>query len=105
MTEATKSRFGIDDLLSDKRAEILRLAHKHGASNVRVFGSVARGEADEDSDVDFLVDWDYTRISPWGGAGLFEELESLLGRRVDIATESQLRPGMKARILKDSVAL
>jgi predicted nucleotidyltransferase len=100
-----KQGLGVDDLLKDKREEILRAAEKHGASNLRVFGSVARGEATENSDVDFLVDWDYAHISAWGGAGLFEELEALLGRRVDIATEQQLRPGMKERILKDSVPL
>ena len=65
----------------------------------------ARGEADEHSDVDFLVDWDYSRISPWGGAGLYEELEALLGRSVDIATESQLHSTMKEQILKDCVPL
>ncbi len=100
-----KRGLGIDDLLKDKREEILRVAEKHGASNIRVFGSIARDEATENSDVDFLVDWDYERISAWGGAGLFEELEALLGRKVDIATENQLRPGMKERILKDSVPL
>jgi predicted nucleotidyltransferase len=100
-----KQGLGVDDLLKDKREEILRVAEKHGASNIRVFGSVARGEANENSDVDLLVDWDYERISAWGGAGLFEELEALLGRRVDIATEQQLRPSMKERILKDSVPL
>lgn len=98
-------KLGIEDLLMDKREDILSLAEKHGASNVRVFGSVARGEAREDSDIDFLVDWDYERISDWGGAGLFEELEALLGRPVDIATEKQLRPGIRKRILKDSIPL
>lgn len=105
MTDSVVSGLGVDDLLKDKRDEILRLAEQHGAMNVRVFGSVARGEANQDSDVDFLVDWDYDRISAWGGAGLYTALEALLGRRVDIATEQQLRPGMKERILKDSVPL
>lgn len=105
MADSTRHNLGIADLLESRRAEILRLAEKHGASNVRVFGSVARGEASPESDVDFLVDWDYERISDWGGAGLFEELEALLGRQVDIATESQLRPGIKEQILKDSVPL
>ena len=105
MTDSVKPRLGVEDLLKDKRDEILRLAEKHGASNVRVFGSVARGEANEDSDIDFLVDWDYERISEWGGAGLYEALEAILGRHVDIASENQLRPGMKASILKDCVPL
>lgn len=104
MTAAHRG-LGIEDILADKREAILRLAAEHGATNVRVFGSVARGEATPDSDVDFLVDWDYGRVSSWGGAGLFAELEALLGRSVDIASESQLRPSMRARILKESVAL
>lgn len=96
---------GIEEILRAKRDTILQLAEKHGATNVRVFGSVARGEAREDSDVDFLVDWDYERVSSWGGAELFEALETLLGRSVDIATENQLRPRMRERILKESVPL
>jgi len=105
MVEQVKAAEGIEEILSDSREEILQLAAKHGAFNVRVFGSVARGEATPDSDVDFLVDWDYEHISDWGGAGLFEELEALLGRKVDIATEQQLRPGMRERIIKESIPL
>ena len=96
---------GIEDIIGDKRDEIIALAHKHGASDVRVFGSVARGEATEDSDIDFLVNWDYDRISSWGGAELYIELEDLLGRKVDIGTESQLRPRIRARVLVECVAL
>lgn len=105
MAKDVKRRLDIDDLLLDKRQDILRLAEKHGATNVRVFGSAARGEANEDSDIDFLVEWDYSRMSAWGGAGLFEELEALLGRTVDIATEKQLRPGIREQVLKDCVKL
>lgn len=104
MTES-KAGLGVDDLLTQKRDEILRLAAAHGAYNIRVFGSVARGEASPDSDIDFLVDWDYERISDWGGAGLFEALEKLLGHPVDIATEKQLHPRLREHILKDIVPL
>lgn len=105
MSERIKQGLGIDDLLRDRREDILRLAEKHGATNVRVFGSVVRGEATANSDIDFLVEWDYNRMSAWGGAGLFEELEALLGHEVDIATEKQLHPSIREQILKDCVKL
>lgn len=105
MTDQIKEHLGIREILADKREEILRLASAHGATNVRIFGSVARGEANETSDVDFLVDWDYARISSWGGAGFGEALESLLGRPIDVATEKQLRPAMRERVLRECVPL
>jgi uncharacterized protein len=102
MTDEVRRGLGIDDLLSDKREEILRLAEKHGATNVRVFGSVARGEANADSDVDFLVDWDMARISSWGGVGLNLDLEELLGRPVDVATEEGLHRLIKQNVLSEA---
>ena len=104
MSEQTRTIITLEDLRAH-RDEILAIAEKHGASNVRVFGSVARGEATKDSDIDLLVDWDYNRISPWGGMGLIVELEDLLGHKVDIGTESQLRPRIRQRVLKESVLL
>jgi predicted nucleotidyltransferase len=105
MSDTIQRGLGIEEVIGDKRDDIIALAYKHGASNVRVFGSVARGEATEDSDIDFLVDWDYERISSWGGAGLYIELEDLLGHKVDIGTESQLRPRIRERVLKECVRL
>ena len=78
---------GIADLLADKRMQILEIAAQHGAYNVRIFDSVARGEATEDSDVDFLIDYDLSRISSWFPGGLLADLEDLLGCKVDIVTE------------------
>lgn len=95
----------IYDLLLEKRDEILRLAAEHGASNVRIFGSVARGEAREDSDVDFLVEWNYSRLSPWGGVGLNLALEKLLGRPVDVVGEDELHQRIKKQVLKEAVLL
>ena len=69
----------IVQLLEERRAEIKRIAAKHGAQNVRVFGSVARGEAGPNSDVDLLVDTGST-TSSWFPAGLIVELEDLLAR-------------------------
>jgi hypothetical protein len=95
---------GIKELLKAKREEILRIAAEHGAHSVRVFGSVARGDADEKSDVDFLVEMDKGR-SLLDRASLLVALEELLGRRVDVATERTLRPVIKEHALKDAVPL
>lgn len=100
-----KTKLGIEDIIGDKREALLKLAAKHGASNVRVFGSVARGEATEDSDLDLLVDQDWSRLSGWGGMELVVELEDLLERRVDVATEDELKPRIRERVLREVVAL
>jgi predicted nucleotidyltransferase len=105
MAETTKHGLGIDDLLKDKREEILRLATAYGVSNLRVFGSVARGEATEDSDIDLLVDQDWSRLSSWGGMEFVVVLEDLLGRKVDVATEEELKPHIKARVLREAISL
>lgn len=60
------------------RERILELAEEHGATDVRIFGSIARGEGHENSDIDFLVKWDYQRVSAWGGVGFDSALENLL---------------------------
>jgi len=95
---------GIDELLKDKREEILRIAARHGAYNVRVFGSVARGEAGPASDVDFLVDSGPQRTSFFPG-GLVADLEELLGRHVDIVTEKGLHRFVRDRVLKEAMSL
>jgi predicted nucleotidyltransferase len=91
-----------DQLLREKRAEILRVASRHGASDVRVFGSVARGEADRESDIDFLVELETGR-SLLDLGGLQMELESLLGRRVDVVTERGLKARIRERVLREAV--
>ena len=95
---------GIDELLKDKREEILRIAAKHGAFNVRVFGSVARGEAGPESDVDLLVDVGLEHSAFFPG-GLLADLENLLGRKVDILTEEGLHWYIRERVLKEAVPL
>ena len=106
MISETKTRgLGIEDLIGGKRDEVLRLADKHGATNVRVFGSVARGDARPDSDIDLLVDWEYDRLSFWGGAGLGIELQGLLGCEVDIVSAKWLNPLLRDRILQEAVLL
>src|SRR5258708_26289053 len=102
---AVRTGQGIGEVIGVKRAEILRLAAKHGAYNVRIFGSVARGEAGPESDVDLLVEWDMSRISPWGGAGFDVEAKALLSRNVDVVTLEDLHPMMRERVLKEAVSL
>jgi uncharacterized protein len=95
---------GIEELLAEKREEILAIAAQHGAYNIRVFGSVARGEARDDSDVDFLVEVGSNRSS-WFPVGLIQDLENLLGRKVDIATEKGLKDRIRERVLREAVSL
>jgi predicted nucleotidyltransferase len=92
------------ELLREKREDIIRIAKNYGASNVRVFGSVARGEADERSDIDLLVDMERGR-SLMSLAGLLVDLEELLGRKVDVVPEDSLRQRIKARVLQEAVPL
>ena len=86
------------------RAEILSVAEKHGVGSVRVFGSVARGEARIDSDVDFLVDI-CGETKPWFPVELMRDLSALLGRRVDVVVAEQVRESMRERVLAEAVEL
>lgn len=95
----------IDKLLHDKRTEILKVAAKHGAFNVRIFGSVARGEADAHSDLDLLVDYSIDQVSSWFPAGLVIELEALLGCKVDVATEPALKERIRVKVLQEAKPL
>jgi len=94
----------LEQLLKQHRDAILRLAAKHGARSVRVFGSVARQEADQQSDVDFLVEMEPGR-SLFDLGGLQYELEGLLGRRVDVVTERGLKARIRQRVLQEAVPL
>lgn len=94
----------LDKLLQEKREDILRVAARRGAYNVRVFGSVARGEADEKSDIDILVDLEPGR-SLFDLGGLLMDLQDLLGHQVDVVTERGLRERIRNRVLKEAIAL
>ena len=94
----------LDQFLATNREEILRICAKHGAQNVRVFGSFARGEAGPASDVDFLVDVG-PEHTPWFPGGLLMDLQDLLGRRVDIAEPDGLHWYIREKVLKEAVPL
>lgn len=92
------------EMLREKREDILRIAAEHGARNVRVFGSVARGESGAESDVDFLVDLAPGR-SLLDHAALWNALEEFLGLKVDVATEGGLKERIRADVLREAVPL
>ena len=88
----------------DRREDILRIASKYGASNVRLFGSVARGEATEESDVDFLVEIEPGR-SLMDLAGLHVDLEELLGRKVEVVPDDSIYWLLRRKILREAQPL
>ena len=94
----------IRERLQTMRSQVLDLARRHGARNVRLIGSVARGEAGPASDLDLLVDLEQGR-SLLDHAALMIELEQLLGCKVDVATEQGLRPRVRERVLSEAVPL
>ncbi len=88
-----------------KRSQIVQLTEKYGVANVRIFGSVARGESTADSDLDLLIDVvDLSRFS-WGGGGLVADLENLLGCEVDLVTTKGLHWYIRDKILDEAVPL
>lgn len=94
----------MQETLRKKRGEIIRVAAKHGARNVRVFGSVARGDADSHSDIDLIADLE-------AGTGLFDhaalvtELNELLGCKVDVISSRGIKARIRARVLEEAVPL
>ena len=94
----------LNNLLKSRREEIISIAAKHGARNVRVFGSTARGEAGEKSDVDLLVDVGPAR-TPFFPGGLLADLKELLGYKVDVVTTDGLHWYIRDRVLKEAVPL
>ena len=95
---------GIQEIIGSQRQQILALAAKYGAFNIRIFGSVARGQADDKSDVDFLVDMEPGR-SLFDLGGLLYDLQQLLGRNIDVVTTAGLRARIKERVIKEAVPL
>jgi predicted nucleotidyltransferase len=94
----------LDTLRVERREEILRLAERRGAHSLRVFGSVARGEANENSDLDLLVAWEPGR-SLLDHAGLVQDLQELLGMKVHVGTEKSLHWYVREQILREATLL
>ena len=92
------------DALKNKREDVLRIAQKRGAYRIRVFGSVARGDARPESDIDFLVEMEPGR-SLLDLGGLVSGLRELFGRDVDVVTERGLKPRIRARVLAEAIPL
>ena len=92
------------DYVKNKKEEIIKLAQRYGAYNIRIFGSVARGEDDPRSDIDFLVDFK-SNVGLLEWSGFWSSLEDLLKHKVDVATEKVLKKRMKERILREAIPL
>jgi len=91
--------------LRQKRSLILDIAAKHGAFNVRVFGSVARGEETPESDIDFLIDYTPEKTTAWFPGGLLMDLQELLGSRIDILTDRSISPLIRSQVLAEAKPL
>ncbi len=94
----------LQNLIQEKREDILTIAHQHGAYNIKIFGSVARGEDREDSDLDLLVEMESDR-SLLDRIALMQDLEDLLGRKVEVANIRGLRDYFRSRILAEAIPL
>lgn len=90
------------EMIEAHRAAIRMIAEQHGVRSIRVFGSVARGDAGSESDVDFLVTVGGP-TSPWFPGGLVADLEELLGRRVQVVTEEGLKDLLRDQVLSEAV--
>jgi predicted nucleotidyltransferase len=94
----------LEERLREKRDDILRVCAKYGARNVRIFGSLARGEADDQSDIDLVVEFEPER-SLLDHAGLWLELQELLGCKVDVVSERGIKPRIRERVLREAIPL
>jgi len=90
--------------IKESASAVRNIAARHGARNIRIFGSVARDEADSESDIDFLVDMEPGR-SLFDLGGLYMDLRNFLGRDIDVVTEKGLRERIRDRVLKEAVPL
>ena len=94
----------VNELSPDKRAAIRAIAARHGVTGIRLFGSFARGEAREDSDLDLLIEVG-PQTPPWFPGGLLFDLEAELGCKVDVAEEGALDPLIRDRVLREAIPL
>ncbi len=94
----------VKETIHSRRDDIFRIASRHGVSNIRIIGSVARGQERANSDIDLLIDVSGVP-SAWFPVRLIRELEELLGRRVEIVTEKALNKDLRERVLTEAVPL
>ena len=94
-----------DDLTPATKEKVKEIAGQHGAFNVRVFGSVARGQANQNSDLDLLVDYDIDKISPWFPVRLIRDLENFLDMKVDVVTPAGLKKRIRDEVLRECLTL
>jgi len=94
----------IDEILKEKREQILSIARKYGARKVRIFGSIARGEGKPDSDLDLLVELEPGR-SLLDIIAIKQDLEGLLNRKVDVVTEAAVSPYIRDEVLRQAISL
>jgi uncharacterized protein len=94
----------LSTVVMEQRERILVIASKHGARNLRVFGSMARGDDGDDSDLDLLIE-SGPQATPFFPGGLIADLQDLLGRKVDVLTERSLPRTIREQVLKDAVPL
>jgi predicted nucleotidyltransferase len=104
MADRPTTGLGIQDVIGDRREDVLRLAKVHRAHDVRVFGSVARAEATENSDIDFLVKFE-PEYTLWDHIGLMQDLSELLGREVEVSTDDTLKERLKESVLREAIPL
>jgi predicted nucleotidyltransferase len=97
-------RLTASEIVEQMRSRILEVAQRHGATNVRIFGSVARGQADEASDIDLLVDLEAGKTL-FDLVALTQELSEITGRRVDVVTERGLRKRIHDSVMREAIAL
>ena len=95
----------LDNLTPAVKEKIKEIAAQHGAFNVRVFGSVARGQVNQKSDLDLLVDYDLDKISPWFPVRLIRDLENFLGIKVDVVTPEGLKARIRDKVLQECLTL
>jgi hypothetical protein len=99
--QGEREHMDLKGVITQKKDEVLKLAARYGARNIRVFGSIVRGEADGKSDIDFLVEMEEGR-SLLDLGGLQMELETLLGFPVDVVTVRGLKPRIRDRVLREA---
>jgi len=95
----------LTDLTPAIREQIKEIAAQHGAFNVRIFGSVAKGQSNQNSDLDLLVDYELDKISPWFPVRLIRDLETLLDIKVDIVTPEGLKERIRDEVLQECLTL